>query len=122
MAMQNVTAALSNQTLIELFQNCSYKAFLDQGGARRTEPCCYPGFSAKDLKHCLPEMSERVSWMWNKNVVRFDALISKENVLYKNYSTNFHEKAKEQKRLSFEEEVVPNFGTKRKNRATFCVE
>ena len=32
LAMQNVVAALANKKMVELFQNCSYKCFLDQGG------------------------------------------------------------------------------------------
>ena len=44
--------------------------------------------------------------VWNKKVVLFDALISKENALYRSYNTNFHEKAKEQKKLSFEDEEI----------------
>lgn len=71
-------------------------------------------FSAKEFKALSSGNVGEGVMVWNKKVVMFDALISKENVLYKNYSTNFHEKAKEQKRLSFEEEVVPNFGTKEK--------
>lgn len=114
MAMQNVTAALSNQTLIELFQNCSYKAFLDQGGVDAQSLAAIQEFSAKEFKALSSGNVGEGVMVWNKKVVMFDALISKENVLYKNYSTNFHEKAKEQKRLSFEEEVVPNFGTKEK--------
>lgn len=114
MAMQNVTAALSNQTLIELFQNCSYKAFFDQGGVDAQSLAAIQEFSAKEFKALSSGNVGEGVMVWNKKVVMFDALISKENVLYKNYSTNFHEKAKEQKRLSFEEEVVPNFGTKEK--------
>lgn len=114
MAMQNVTAALSNQTLIELFQNCSYKAFLDQGGVDAQSLAAIQEFSAKEFKALSSGNIGEGVMVWNKKVVMFDALISKENVLYKNYNTNFHEKAKEQKRLSFEEEVVPNFGTKEK--------
>ena len=30
LAMQNVVAALANKKMVELFQNCSYKCFLDQ--------------------------------------------------------------------------------------------
>ena len=32
LAMQNVVAALANEQMIEIFQNCSYKCFFDQGG------------------------------------------------------------------------------------------
>ena len=114
MAMQNVTAALSNQTLIELFQNCSYKTFLDQGGVDAQSLAAIQEFSAKEFKALSSGNVGEGVMVWNKKVVMFDALISKENVLYKNYSTNFHEKAKEQKMLSFEEDAVPKFGTTKK--------
>lgn len=114
MAMQNVTAALSNQTLIELFQNCSYKTFLDQGGVDAQSLAAIQEFSAKEFKALSSGNVGEGVMVWNKKVVMFDALISKENVLYKNYSTNFHEKAKEQKVLSFEEEAVPKFSTTEK--------
>ena len=114
MAMQNVTAALSNQTLIELFQNCSYKTFLDQGGVDAQSLAAIQEFSAKEFKALSSGNVGEGVMVWNKKVVMFDALISKENVLYKNYSTNFHEKAKEQKMLSFEEDAVPKFGTTEK--------
>ena len=32
MSMQNLTAALNDEKLTELFSNCDYKCFLDQGG------------------------------------------------------------------------------------------
>lgn len=111
MAMQNVTAALSNQTLIELFQNCSYKVFLDQGGVDAQSLDAIQEFSAKEFRALSSGNVGEGVMVWNKKVVMFDALISKNNTLYRSYNTNFHEKAKEQKKLSFEE-VVPNFGTK----------
>ena len=104
MAMQNVTAALSNQTLIELFQNCSYKVFLDQGGVDAQSLAAIQEFSSKEFRALSTGNVGEGVMVWNKKVVMFDALISKENTLYKSYNTNFHEKAKEKKRLSFEED------------------
>ena len=104
MAMQNVTAALSNQTLIELFQNCSYKVFLDQGGVDAQSLAAIQEFSSKEFRALSTGNIGEGVMVWNKKIVMFDALISKENTLYKSYNTNFHEKAKEQKRLSFEED------------------
>lgn len=101
MAMQNVTAALSNQTLTELFQNCSYKVFLDQGGVDAQALAAIQELSAKEYRALSSGKIGEGVMVWNKKVVLFDARISKENVLYQNYSTNFHEMA----------ENVPKFGT-----------
>ena len=61
-------------------------------------------FSSKEFRALSTGNIGEGVMVWNKKVVMFDALISKENTLYKSYNTNFHEKAKEQKRLSFEED------------------
>lgn len=61
MALQNVTAALSNQTLIELFQNCSYKVFLDQGGVDAQSLALSRSLVQKNLGHYLQEKLVRVS-------------------------------------------------------------
>lgn len=103
MAMQNVTAALSNQTLTELFQNCSYKVFLDQGGVDAQTLAAIQELSAKEYQALSSGKVGEGVMVWNKKVVMFDARISKENVLYKKYSTDFHEKAIE--------EDVTKFGT-----------
>lgn len=106
MALQNVTAALSNQTLIELFQNCSYKVFLDQGGVDAQSLAAIQEFSAKEFRALSAGKVGEGVIVWNKKIVLFDALISKNNALYRSYNTNFHEKAGEQKKLSFEDEKI----------------
>lgn len=93
MAMQNVTAALSQPMLVELFQNCSYKCFLDQGGVDAHSLAAIQELSAKEFRALgLGNPGEGVM-VWNKKVILFDARIKKENPLYQKYSTNFHEKA-----------------------------
>lgn len=110
MAMQNVTAALSNQTLIELFQNCSYKVFLDQCGVDAQALAAIQELSAKEYKALSAGNIGEGVMVWNKKVVLFDARISKKNVLYKAYSTNFYE---ENKREELQEGNVLNFGTQK---------
>ena len=82
-----------------------------QGGVDAQSLDAIQEFSAKEFRALSSGNVGEGVMVWNKKVVMFDALISKNNTLYRSYNTNFHEKAKEQKKLSFEE-VVPNFGTK----------
>lgn len=95
MAMQNVTAALANPTLTEMFQNCSYKCFLDQGGVDAQSLAAIQQLSAKEYKALESGREGEGIIVWNKKVVLFSARIRKDNPLYGAFSTNFHEKAKE---------------------------
>ena len=113
MAMQNVTAALSNQVLTELYSNCSYKCFLDQGGVDAQSLGAIQEFSAKEFQALSSGKRGQGVMVWNKKVVLFDSLIEKDNVLYQMYNTDFHEKAKEERG-----ETNPNMkGEKQQNEA-----
>lgn len=94
MAMQNVTAALANPTLTEMFQNCSYKCFLDQGGVDAQSLAAIQELSAKEYKALESGREGEGIIVWNKKVILFSARIRKDNPLYESFSTNFHEKAK----------------------------
>lgn len=107
MAMQNVTAALSNQMLTELYSNCSYKCFLDQGGVDAQSLGAIQEFSVKEFQALSSGKRGQGVMVWNKKVILFDSLIKKENVLYKMYNTDFHEKAKnEQSELLDSEKLL----------------
>ncbi len=95
MAMQNVTAALSSQLLTELFSNCSYKVFLDQGGVDAQQLAAIQEFSAKEYRALSSGRIGEGVMVWNKQILLFDARIKKDNVLYQTYNTNFHEKKEE---------------------------
>lgn len=95
MAMQNITAALENKMLKELFSNCNYKCFLDQGGADANALAQIQELSQTEFNALSSEEVGRGVMVWGKKVVLFDAKISKENELYPLINTNFHEKAKE---------------------------
>ncbi len=94
MAMQNVTAALSNPTIVELFQNCCYKCFLDQGGVDAQSLAEIQEFSAKEFRALGAGRIGEGVMVWNKKVLLFDAKIRKDNVWYEKFNTNFHEIAK----------------------------
>jgi hypothetical protein len=108
-AMQNVTAALSNPMLTELFQNCSYKCFLDQGGVDAKSLAAIQEFSAKEFQALGSGKIGCGVMVWNKKVVLFNARIERENPLYTRYTTNYHEQA---------ENSVPDSGTKQEKRSS----
>ena len=98
MAMQNVTAALANPLLVELFSNCAYKCFLDQGGVDAKSLAQIQALSEKEYRALGSGKEGQGVMVWNKKVVLFDAKIRKDNVLYETFSTNYHEKAEQQSR------------------------
>lgn len=94
MAMQNLTAALAQEQLKELFSNCSYKCFLDQGGVDAQALSEIQELSQKEFAALSSGEIGQGVMVWGKKVVLFDARISRDNVLYPAISTNFHEKAR----------------------------
>ncbi len=97
MAMQNVTAALSNPTLVELFQNCSYKCFLDQGGVDAKSLAEIQELSDKEFRALGTGRIGEGVMVWNKKVLLFNAKLPKNNVLYEPFNTDFHEIASKTK-------------------------
>lgn len=93
LAMQNVVAALANKKMVELFQNCSYKCFLDQGGVDAQSLAEIQPLSEREFRALGTGKPGEGVIVWNKKVVLFNARIEKDNILYEKYSTNFHEKA-----------------------------
>ncbi|MDO4977657.1 MAG: DUF87 domain-containing protein [Eubacteriales bacterium] len=91
MAMQNLTAALENPKLKELFSNCSYKCFLDQGGVDARALAEIQELSQTEFNALNTDEVGKGVMVWGKKVVLFDARISKENSLYQSISTNFYE-------------------------------
>lgn len=106
MAMQNVTAALSNPLLVELFSNCAYKCFMDQGGADAKSLAEIQTFSAKEYQALESGKEGHGVMVWNKKVILFDARIKKDNILYEPFNTNYHEQA-EKKLLEDRDESDP---------------
>ena len=112
MAMQNLTAALHNEQLKELFSNCSYKCFLDQGGVDANALAEIQELSQTEFAALSSDEPGKGVMVWGKKVVLFDARVSKDNPLYGLISTDFHgeEKAKEKDEIvlyPMEEETEP---------------
>ena len=92
MAMQNLSAAMHNEQLKELFSNCSYKCFLDQGGVDANALAEIQELSQTEFDALSSDEPGRGVMVWGKKVVLFDAKVAKDNPLYDMISTNFHEK------------------------------
>ncbi|MBQ6392840.1 MAG: DUF87 domain-containing protein [Eubacterium sp.] len=92
MAMQNLTAALHNEQLKELFSNCSYKCFLDQGGVDANALAEIQELSKTEFDALSTDEPGIGVMVWGKKVVLFDAKVAKDNPLYGLISTDFHGK------------------------------
>ena len=97
LAMQNLTRALENPDLRDMFQNCGYKMFFQQVGedAERLS-------KIQDLTQAEYDAlkSDRPG---SKKVIILDSLMSKDNPLYEVFSTNFHEKAEKARKEKMKE-------------------
>ena len=103
LAVQNLTRALENPELRDMFSNCPYKCFLDQGGVDAASLAQIQEFSEEELRALEEEIPGRGVMVWGGQVYLFDARMNEKNVLYNQFNTNFHEKA-EQKKMQEEVE------------------
>lgn len=97
LALQNLTRALENPELRDMFSNCAYKCFLDQGGSDAAALSEIQDLSAKEFQALSEEKPGYGIMVWGDKVLLFDALMDKKNPLYELYSTNYHEKAAQAK-------------------------
>ena len=95
LALQNLTRALENPELRDMFSNCGYKLFLDQGGVDARSLSEIQELSDIEFRHLSLEAPGSGLMVWGKKVILLDAGISRKNVLYERFSTNFHEKSRE---------------------------
>ena len=103
---------MANDKILEIVSNSDFKVFLDQGGDDRNQLSEILEMSDQEF-HALadPEPGQCLI-VWGDKILQCDSKISKDNPLYKFYTTNFHEEA--QRRTSYElpehtaiPEVVP---------------
>lgn len=92
-ALQNLTRALENPELRDMFSNCAYKCFLDQGGVDAINLAQVQKLSPSEFESLNEEKPGHMVMVWGKKIVLLNAHLSKENVLYKDFSTNYHEAA-----------------------------
>jgi type IV secretory pathway VirB4 component len=93
MALQNLSRALDNPALRDMFSNCGYKCFLDQGGVDANRLAEIQELSAKEFASLAEDTPGHGVMVWGKKVILLDATMDKSNILYQHFSTNFHEGA-----------------------------
>ena len=92
-AIQNLTRAVENPQLRDTFSNCGYKVFLDSGGVDARNLAKIQELSREEFKSLDESVTGYCVVVWNKKVLLLDTRMSKDNILYDRFSTNFHEKA-----------------------------
>ena len=93
MALQNLTRALENPELRDMFSNCEYKCFLDQGGVDAQALSQIQELSSTEFQSLNEDVPGYGVMVWGKKIVLFDSYMKHDNPLYQHLSTNFHEKA-----------------------------
>ncbi len=91
--IQNLTRALENPQLRDMFSNCPFKCFLDQGGVDAINLARVQEFSEIEYKALEEEAVGRGVLVWDKKVYLFDARMDEDNPLYERFNTDFHKKA-----------------------------
>ena len=92
LALQNLTRAIQNESLRDMFSNCGYKVFFDQGGVDAQALASVQPLSENEFDSLAEDIPGYGVIVWGKKVILLDATMSKENMLYSTFSTNFHEK------------------------------
>lgn len=97
MCLQNLTRVLESEDLRDMFSNCAFKCFLDQGGVDAQALASVQELSAAEFQSLNEDTPGYGVMVWNNKVILFDAFMNEENILYEKFSTNFHEKAEKKK-------------------------
>lgn len=98
MALQNLTRALENPDLRDMFSNCGYKYFLDQGGVDAASLSEIQELSSAEFNSLSESRPGYGLLIWGKKIIMLDSSMEKTNPLYDVFSTNFHEKAAQQRK------------------------
>lgn len=95
LAAQNLTRFLENPKMRDMFSNCPYKVFFDQGGIDAANLAQIQELSSIEFKALSNSPIGCGLMVWGTQVYLFDGVMSKENPLYPYFNTNFHEKAQQ---------------------------
>ena len=104
---QNLTHVLENPALRDMFSNCPFKCFLDQGGLDAANLAKIQELSPSEYRALEESTEGHGVLVWRGNVYLFDARMAEDNPLYGVFDTNFHNKARQMN--------VPESGTKDEN-------
>lgn len=92
MAMQNFSRVLNNPNLRDMYSNCEFKCFLDQGGMDANNIALVQDLSATEFDKLTEHESGKMVMVWGGKVILLDSIIPEKNVFYDLYSTNPHDK------------------------------
>ena len=98
--VQNLTYVLRNSRLCDMFSNCPYKVFFDLGGVDAGKLAEIIDLSLSEFKLLNKPKKGCGLLHWNGEVYHLDNFMEKTNILYEQFNTDFHEKAKLQKGAS----------------------
>lgn len=90
---QNLTHVLENPALRDMFSNCPFKCFLDQGGLDAANLAKIQELSPSEFRALEESTEGHGILVWRGNVYLFDARMDEKNPLYEVFDTNFHNKA-----------------------------
>ena len=89
---------LENPSLRDMFSNCPFKVFFDQGGLDAANLAKIQEFSPTEFR-ALEENTEGCGVLvWRGNVYLMDARMSESNPLFASFDTNFHKQAEKKKK------------------------
>ena len=94
MALQNLSGALENDKLRDVFSNCGYKYFLNQSGIDAGQIRSIQELSQTEYESLNEDRPGYGLLVWGNKVIKLDSVMSHDNPLYEMFSTNFHEKSK----------------------------
>lgn len=103
-AVQNLMHVMEHPRLRDMFENCGMKAFFDLGGVSSKELMQIQKLSQTEYNTLAQNHKGEALIAWNKKIVLVDLAMSKDNILYDKFSTNFHEKALEKENKTYENE------------------
>ena len=90
---QNLTHVLENPRLRDMFSNCPFKCFLDQGCLDAANLAKIQELSPSEFRALEESTEGNGVLVWRGNVYLLDAVMSKSNPLYEVFDTDFHDKA-----------------------------
>ena len=102
--LQNVSAAMANDKILEIVSNSDFKVFLDQGGDDRNQLSKILEMSDQEFRALADPEPGQCLIVWGDKILQCDSKISKENPLYQFYTTNFHEAAKQNRNVFYQAE------------------
>lgn len=93
-AVQNLVRALENPDLRDMFQNCGMKVFFDQGGVEAERLAEVLQLSSAEYKSLADQKEGYALMSWRGKTILLDNFMKKDNVLFEEFNTDFHDKAK----------------------------